>query len=175
MPRRFALAPALELDELAAYHQDVVASLRLYFSPSSPTYTTRFAGESEKAVRNRLDLRLAESDIRSTFTVLTSLEASFRIDFEFRCRMRLKDKLSVYFRDVYKQRRDRTRLNEDILEGWKKHTNVSARDISALRAAFKFRHWLAHGRYWTPRHPKYDFDYVHSVADSIISGFRFVG
>jgi hypothetical protein len=173
MPRPFILDPALKLDELAACHRDTEISLRLYFSPSAPTFTERFAGEPLEEVRRRLTLRLEESDTRSAFTALTSLEARFRIDFDFRCRKRLKDPLSKYFHDV-ERTRDLVRLDKDILEGWKRHTDVSGKDISALRDAFKFRNWFAHGRYYPLKWPKYDFDYVYLIADSIISGFPFL-
>jgi hypothetical protein len=174
MARQFVLDPTLKLDELAAYHEDVVASLLLYFSPTAPTFTARFAECSQDAVNEVLASRLDESDIRSAFAVLTSLEAIFRIDFDDRCRKKLKDDLSRYFRSIKKAHGDRVRLDEDILEGWKRHTNASARDIGAIRGAFKFRHWLAHGRYWIPKHSKYDFESVRSMAESIISGFPFV-
>jgi hypothetical protein len=108
--------------------------------------------------------------------VLTSLEAIFRADFDLRCRKRLKDELSIYFRGVEKQRKDAARLDEDILEGWKKYRSASPRLISELRGAFRFRHWLAHGRYWTPKlGRRYDFGYVYLMADAIISNFQFEG
>jgi hypothetical protein len=165
------------MDELASYHRDIVASLHLYFNPFAPTFAAQFVGRPPDEVRQELDSRLDESDVRSAFVVLTSLEASFRIDFDFRCRRRLKDGLSIHFREVEKTRKSMVRLDEDILEGWKRYEPLaSSRLISELRGAFKFRHWLAHGRYWTPKHGrKYDLDYVHLMADSIISGFPFAG
>ena len=174
MPKPFTLDPALKLDELAACHEDTESSVRLYFSPTAPTFTARFAGEPLEQVRGKLTLRLNESDIRSAFATLTSLEARFRVDFDFRCRKRFKDRLSKYFREV-ENSRDRVRLDEDILEGWRRHTDVSVKDISALRGAFKFRNWFAHGRYYPPNFGrKYDFDYVYLMVDSIISGFPFL-
>ena len=86
MPSQFALVPALQLDELALYHQDVVASLHLYFSPSAPTFAARFLGRPPDEARHQLNSRLDESGVRSAFAVLTSLEASFRVDFDARCR-----------------------------------------------------------------------------------------
>ncbi len=173
MPRPFNLVRALELDELAAYHQDAVSSLRLYFSPLAPTFVARFAGETPEDVEGQLRTRLDESDVRSSFAVLTSLEANFRIDFDFRCRKRLKDNLSVYFRSVERERGDKVRLDEDILEGWKLHTTGSAALIGELRGAFRFRDWLAHGRYWMPKlERKYDFNYLHLLADGILSQFN---
>lgn len=175
MPKPFVLDPALTLEKLSSCHRDFEDSLRLYFSPTAPTYVARFAGELPEEVGRKLELRLSESDARSAFAALTALEARFRTDFDMRCRKRLKDRLSGYFREVEKTRKAWVRLDEDILEGWKRHTNVSAKDISALRGAFNFRHWFAHGRYYPPRFGrKYDFDYVYLMADTIISGFDFL-
>jgi hypothetical protein len=47
MPRQFTLDPILEIDELAGDHRDVMASLRLYFSPLAPNFTTRFWGSDQ--------------------------------------------------------------------------------------------------------------------------------
>jgi hypothetical protein len=174
MPKRFALDPALQLDELASYHQDVEASLRLYFSPSNPKWVERFVGKRLDDVNRELKLRLEESDVRSAFFVLTSLEAGFRLDFDLRCQRRWKDPLSVHFREVEREREDKVRLDEDILEGWRRHWSASSNDIGELRRAFKFRHWVAHGRYWTPKlGRKYAFPYVRLIAEGIFSGFPF--
>jgi hypothetical protein len=135
----------------------------------------RLVGKTPDEVDRELASRLDESDLRSAFFALTSLEASFRIDFDLRCRRRLKDDLSIYFRQVKRTRKDEVRLDEDILEGWKRHADAPPALISDVRGALKFRHWIAHGRYWTPKlGRKYDFDYVHLMAHSIICGFRFV-
>jgi hypothetical protein len=177
VPKQFALAPELQLNELESYHQDVEASLRLCFSPSAATFDARFVGKQMEEVKQELELRIAESDVRSTFFVLTSLEATFRVDFDVRCRKRGKDALSLYFREVERKHKRVASLDEDILEGWRRHEQLaSSRLIRELRDAFKFRHWLAHGRHWTPKFPrKYDFRYVHLMADGIISEFPFEG
>ena len=65
------------------------------------------------------EARLIESDLRSALALMTSLEAHFRVDFEFRCRRRLKDPLSRHFRTIQNAQRSDVRLDEDILEGWK--------------------------------------------------------
>jgi len=72
------------------------------------------------------------------------------------------------------KKEDLARLDEDILEGWKKYAPATSTDISELRGAFKFRNWQGHGRYRVPRHnPKYNFAYVQLMAQSIMSGFPF--
>jgi hypothetical protein len=175
MPRQPGVDPALGLTEIAGYHQDVTESLRLYFSPFNPRFTARFAGQQQNEVDELLKLRLAESDVRSTLAVLTSLEASLRIDFESRCRKRLKDDLSRHFQTVAKKRSDKVRLDEDILEGWKIHGSVPNSLIGEIRGALRFRHWLAHGRYWTLKlGRKYDYDYLFLIASGMAQKFRFV-
>jgi hypothetical protein len=79
---RFNVAPPLALTEISAYHDDVAAALRLYFSSRSAMFVARFTGQSLDEVKNELERRLVESDIRSTLAVMTSLEAHFRTDFD---------------------------------------------------------------------------------------------
>jgi hypothetical protein len=119
MARRFALDPALQWDERLAYHQDIEASLRLYFSTSAPAFKARFVGKTQDEVDQELALRLEETDVRLAFVVLTSIKATFRVDFDTRCREKLKDDLSRYFRAIGKERKSAVRLDEDILEGGK--------------------------------------------------------
>jgi hypothetical protein len=41
--------------------------------------------------------------------------------------------------------------------------------LSEYKSAMKYRHWLAHGRYWEPKFSKkYDFDSIYILADSIV-------
>jgi len=172
---RFLIVPPLALEEIAAYHDDSVASLKLYFSPRAPDFPIRFAGQPFTAVENQLSQRIAESQLRSTFTLLTRLEASFRVDFDSRCRRRLKDDLSRYFREIEKRQGDKVRLDDDILEGWRLHSSIYPRPlIGQIRSAFKFRHWLAHGRYWTPKVGRnFDFNFVYTMVTAIVTSFPF--
>ena len=61
---RFTLPPELTLEAIAAYQDDVIASLYLYFSPASPTFVVRFAGLSLDEVALELESRLVESETR---------------------------------------------------------------------------------------------------------------
>jgi len=155
--------------EIAEYHNDVVASLK-YFSKTSPSFiSTRYFGRPLGEV---LAARIEETDVRSAFFVLTALEAAFRIDYLYRCQKKMKDSLSRSFRVIYKDRRSDPRL-DDIFESWKE--NLSAPGpwlIGELRGAFKFRHYLAHGRYGEPKlGRKYDFNFIYSLADDVLNAF----
>jgi hypothetical protein len=166
--------------KIAEYHNDVVDSLRLYFSEISPSFGTRFFGRRPEEIAAELATRLEETDLRSAFFILASLEADFRVDYEYRCQKKLKGDLSQAFRTIYQSRRRNARvgrnvsLDEDILETWKEKSPAPVpRLIGELRGAFNFRHWVAHGRYWKPKHGgKYDFDDVYSLAESVLKNFE---
>ena len=44
-----------------------------------------------------------------------------------------------------------------------------------LKGAFKFRHWLAHGRYWDPNlgRKKYDFQSLYALAEEFFECFLY--
>jgi hypothetical protein len=145
--------------EIAAYHNDVVDSLKSYFFGWRP---------------GDLAARIEETDLRSAFFILTTLEAAFRVDYLCRCQKRKKDVVSKAFCVIYKSQKKNARLDEDIFETWKEKSSAPGpRLISELRGAFKLRHWLAHGRYWEPTlGRKYDFNFVYSLADDVFSAFE---
>lgn len=174
MPRRAAFPGALKLEDIASHDKDVKDGLRLLFGPTNPSYEVRFVGKSRRDVEQELRRRLDESDLRSSFFLLTSLEATFRIDFDRRCEKRLKDPVSRHFRAIRRNPRLPPRLDEDILEGWKRHEAAHGKTIGELRGAFKYRHWLAHGRYWEPKlGRKYDFEGLRLLAEAVISALPF--
>jgi len=63
--------------EIAGYHNDVVDSLRFYFSEISPSFGPRFFGRRPEEIAAELAARLEETDLRSAFFILASLEAIF--------------------------------------------------------------------------------------------------
>ncbi len=155
--------------EIAEYHNDVVSALRLHFGriigAASDDPSARLEGEA------LLVARLSETDRRSAFFILARLEAAFRVDYESRCRNRMKDNLSRAFRRIWKTQKLKISLDEDIFELWRAHVPASRQLVSELRGAFKFRHWLAHGRSRAPRlgRMKYDFNYAFDLAEAIFS------
>jgi len=163
---------ALELQEITAYQRDAEESLRYYFKPNAPDYEHRFFGKTNREVAEILSGRIVETEIRSSLAILASIEASFRIDFIKRCRGRLKDDLSRHFRSIEQSAGPRIRLDEDILEGWKIHFARNGKLIGEIRAAFNYRNWLAHGRYWAPKlGRKYDYYYLELLASQVIADF----
>jgi hypothetical protein len=162
--------------EIAKYHSDVESSLRLYFSPISPAFNVRFFGQRPSEIAGELMINLEETDQRSAFFVLAWVEAAFRVDYDWRCQKKMKDDLSRIFRGINKNKKTNVRLDEDIFEAWIENSAGSRELIAQLRAAFRFRHWVAHGRYWLPKlGRKYDFNFVYSLADEVLAAFPFCG
>lgn len=164
------------LADIADHHQDLLASLRLYFNESSPEFTARFAGYIRSEVSTELSLRIDEIDMSSSLAVLTSLEATFRIDYLQRCYMKDKSPISRHFRGIYRRKRQRASLEDDIFAGWVSLEGRYRPLIGELRGAFRFRHWLAHGRYWTPKlGRRYDYSDVFTLGEETLETIPFYG
>ena len=161
------------LQEIAEYHQDAGDSLRGFFSPLAVRVNVRYLFSTEAELSTILAMRLAETELRSCFAILSLIEAVLRVDYATRCSARLKDPLSRDFRNLFKRYGNRISFEEDILRLWSEHHPELKREIGELRGAFRFRHWLAHGRYWAPKlGRKYDFTEVFLLAVFIKKTFR---
>ena len=164
-----------QLAEVAIHYNDAESALTLYFSAASPVYSVRFVGYRPSEVREELSDRIAELDRSASMSLLAAVEAAFRIDYLQRCYQKKKDIISRRFREVFREKEAYASLEQDILEVWKDHTTGSARLIADLRGAFKFRHWMAHGRYWTPKLGRnYDFRSVYPLALQTLVSFPLV-
>jgi hypothetical protein len=158
----------LSLDEIAKYHEDAVSALELFFNDTSTYSAERFIGYTPAERAGELKKHIDETSLRSILIILASLEASFRVDYEFRCQKRFKDDLSRAFRSIHKEKEDRVSLDEDIFEVWKTYLVESKRLIGELKTAFRFRHWLAHGRYWQPKIGRsFDYESVYDLAAAV--------
>lgn len=165
-----------ELALIALHHQDTVESVKAYFSQQSPQFTVRFAGYTSAEVTAELLERLEELEFSSSLTALAALEAAFRVDYLQRCYTKRKDDLSRAFRALYKTYETRVSLDEQIFEAWKEQSDVSTTLIGQIRSAFKFRHWLAHGRYWQPKFGRdYDYSTIYLIVDLALKSFPFEG
>jgi hypothetical protein len=166
----------LEPTEIATHQRDVESSLTLYFSAAAPAFASRFDGYAADEVSDELGNRLNESDLISSLTVLAAVEAAFRIDYLQRCYKKKKDRLSRALRTIYQEKRQHASLEDDIFEAWVVNASGTGSIIGELRGAFKFRHWLAHGRYWKPKlGRRYNFDDVYVLADQTLNSFPFDG
>ncbi len=154
----------------AQYHYDAMESLRRYFAPNSPHSPARFSPMGGVRLEALPADYLEETSLRSSLAILTWIEAAFHLDFRYRCRTRLKDNLSRAFRAMYKRKPDYVSLEKDIFAAWSSNVSGPYLLVGELRSAFRFRNWLAHGRYWTPKLGRiYNFESLYLLADAVFS------
>jgi len=154
------------LELIASHHSNVESALYEYFSGTSESLEDRFPLEIRSEVR---EASLSELDFSSSMSVMAALEAVIRIDYLTRAYEKRKDKLSRAMRGLYQEKENKAKIDDDILQLWAKETTVPEYVVQQVKAAFKYRHWLAHGRYWTPKlGRRYDYLTVYTVADTFI-------
>ena len=163
----------LDIERIDRRRRDTEAAIEAYFAIDSPSSAQRFLGYAPREVRVEKEAILEESRRSSSMDVFGALEAAFRIDYLQRCYRRDKDEVSDAFRALYRSKRDRVSLEGDILGAWKQHSTLPQRRFRELTEAFKYRHWLAHGRYWSPRFPKLAYDEVYALAKNTLNAFPF--
>jgi hypothetical protein len=87
----------------------------------------------------------------------------------------MKDAVSRAFRKIYADKSSLASLEDDIFSIWAAQSGSSKALVSELRGAFKFRHWLAHGRYWIPKlGRRYDFVDIYTIADTALKQFDLI-
>ena len=164
-----------DLVQIDNHYKDVSESIEEYFNFKTKAIPERFWHEPLNKIK---DERLAELELTSSFSILSAIEAAFRIDYLQRCyKRKLKDDLSKAFQEIYKSREtkgSRASLENDILETWKENSSIDKHKFSNLKGALKFRHWIAHGRYWERNFNRYDYFSIYTLAQEIFSSFNFI-
>lgn len=163
-----------KIDEIVQQYQDSSSAIRFYFSLQNPKAYELFVGLSESELLEQCNKVLQENELALSLVLLSALEANFRVDYISRVERKLKDDLSRHFRELHKNHGNRVSLEDDILKGWKSYANTHQKLIGEIRSAFKYRHWLAHGRYWQPKlGQEYDFFKLQSLCESSLEQFNF--
>jgi hypothetical protein len=158
----------LSLSDINAYYVDSQRALKIYFRSQSFDFNSRFANYTSNEIEAELKARLDELDRLASFSILSALEASFRINYLMRCNQKRKDTLSRKMRKMYQIKGSRISLEDDILRLWKETYPEYKGFISDVVTAFKYRHWLAHGRYWEPKLGQiYDYYSLYDLAYAI--------
>lgn len=161
-----------EINDVANWHEDTSNSLRLFYSERNPEFVHRFAFSSPEEVRDEEYARLQETQQLAALGMVSAIEAALRRDFILRCIKGQSDDLSLHFKTLYRDKGLKVSLEEDILGGWKLHSSIQSHEIGQIKGVFKFRHWLAHGRYWVPSLGRnYDFQSVYAIASVVLNSF----
>ena len=111
-----------------------------------------------------------ELDCLTILDLLAAAEAAIRVDFLNRAYHGKGEAVARDFRRLYKRHGVWVRLEEDILETWKRHRPAAKNAVGDFKAALNLRHWLAHGRYWTPKfRMNYSPGDVYDIANNLLT------
>lgn len=165
--RRVSFSGAqLELEQIAQHHADMEAAADNFFSVGTPAGARRFAGYTQEDMEKEKEEIIEENERNAIMNTLAALEAAFRIDFLERCQKRKRDPLSRQFRTIYAAKRERVSLRDDIFRVWKLHSADARRTVSRVEGAYRYRNWLAHGRYWMLKiGDPYDYATIYRLAE----------
>ncbi|KAA3534189.1 hypothetical protein [Pseudomonas savastanoi] len=174
--RRIVFQPSglhLKYSDIADYYEGVRTAIGTFYLGGSDAYIDKYAFSTPEQVIDAYKRESDEFETSTCLTVLAALEARFRIDYLARVDKKLKDPLSRAFRKLYGKHKLEMRF-DDILAAWKNHVPSSAPYIEKLRTAQKYRHWLAHGRYWTPKlGRRHGFSDLYELSSGIEEAFPF--
>lgn len=138
-----------------------------------PVLRNRLVDMSQAEIEEVFEEQRRELELVTMFELLATAEAIIRINFARRsaAKPKLKDNLSRKFRAIRGKRRDRVRLDEDILEAAKEELSPPS-IVSEFRGALRLRHWLAHGRHWNPKlgrsySPADVFDIANALVEAL--------
>lgn len=156
----------LSIDDVNNQYNINVIAIKQYYSKDNKDYDKIFAFNTENEIREELNKTVNEFDKEISLTLLAAIEAMFKVDFIIRCRIRDKSIVTRKFRELYKVKFDKVSLEEDIIEVWKKYTTELNIAFSELKSLIKYRNWLAHGRYWTLKAGRNNYQYydIHEIA-----------
>ena len=136
----------------------------------SQAQQSRFVGLTPEEVRKFFDEQTDQLESITMLELLSTTEAILRMDFKARVATRTKDELSRRCRDIQKDRDDKVRLDEDILEAMKEE----GIPVAEFRGTLRLRHWLAHGRHWQPKLGRvYTPEVVFDVTKQLIGSIAF--
>ena len=94
----------LNFSSIVDHHIDIQNALKEYYivSYKNDMLPTKFLGYTKDELQNEYKKRVSELENSTIFMILSSLEASFRIDYLTRIYCKAKDPLSRKFRLIYK-------------------------------------------------------------------------
>lgn len=142
------------ISETDEWYQDVVDAITvskrdiLVALSNNQPIPDKYFGYTIKGIYEEFDNLLKEHERIGILQFVSSAEACFRIDFYKRVYQKRKDSVSRAFRRIYQNKGDKVRLREDILKAWDSN-GLHGKGLSDFYRLLDFRHWMAHGRYWT--------------------------
>jgi len=134
----------------------------------NPDLLARFEGLTTVDTEAIFEDQVNELKLLTMLALLTTVEAILRIDYQHRAKARLKDPLSKKYSAVWRAKKERARLDEDLLTTL--GNEIAKPIVSEFRAMLRLRHWLAHGRHWHPKLGRlYTPDKVFEISRALVA------
>jgi len=104
------------------------------------------------------------------FDLISATEGVLKTDYFTRVYNKDKSSLGRKYRELHKVSLDKPRLELDIIESCKALLVAHRRAFSDYQGILHFRHWLAHGMFWTlaKRGRRYDPDHAYEIAEAVV-------
>ncbi|MFM5535472.1 hypothetical protein ACET64_17500 [Aeromonas veronii] len=174
MARAFRISGRqLFISDVVAQKDAIEKALLLSFSHDNPNYNADFVGMTVAEVNDLKEARLNESEMTHSLILLAAIEAKIRADANTRHVNRYKDPLSRKIRALYRDRKN-IKLEDHLISARTEVEPQNKRFYDELRRALKYRHWLAHGRYWTMPNA-FDFTQIALIISNLESNSNFYG
>jgi hypothetical protein len=107
------------------------------------------------------------------FDLISATEGLLRSDFYSKVYNKDKSEIGKRFRELHKLKENNISLEQEIIENWKEFSTENKSDFSRFLGLLKYRHWLAHGRYWIPRFGQpYNPETTYEIAENILEIVR---
>jgi len=172
----------LKLKEIVNHYKDCENSLGFYFSEKNPEiqnilnqYVTDPLVDIKGGIKFLKNDRIKELERSSSLVLLTAIEAWFMMDVKNRQKANLTDNLSNELINYITAKRF-ILLNDRFLDIWKKHHPSLTSLIGQLKDRFKYRHWLAHGRWFPAKTQKHEYSFekdISVLAKEVLTNFPF--
>lgn len=152
---------------LREYRKQVVDSIR-----TGRAVPDQFLTMTSTEVEVNFADRQRELKFLVMLDMMSSVEASIWADYLGRVISKKKDDLSGKYRELNSRtQNDKVHLT-DILESWQDaYPEKRKGEISDFKGSVKLRHWLAHGRYWTPKlgRKTYSPEDVYTICEGLLN------
>ena len=136
-----------------------------------------YRDDSLDELRNRFASARKHLRYAAMLHLLTTAEALLRLDFERLSKRKIKPAIFRRFRKIGRERGEKIRLEEDILDTWIEVYPETARSIREFKGVMPLRDWLAHGRYGVPKfgRSEYEVGDVFDIASEMLNRMEDAG
>jgi len=153
-----------QVEAINDFKKKVISSI---LHPSSSSIVNKkFTAFTINEINSYFDDSKSELKHLVCFNLISATEAFLRADYNRRVEKKEKTKIGRLFKEIDKNMGVKVFLEEDIIEAWKSVKKKTP--FSDFLGLLKYRHWLAHGRYWTPKFGRnYSFDIAYEIVENV--------